>query len=183
MSFSLGDQKRCDPGMGDTLHLSSLGSPIPDAVPGHLDEFLFFQDEGAAVTLVCVYEAEAQPSVSFMTLIPVEETKQAPESMSPPPAKREIVLGQRAPSATPIVTPKGHKRPCANPDAAKKRRCTKDVEIGPSSLGASDSGLMPQHRAKFVSLGSFEVQNYTDVSDVWLWMEAVDGDLAMVRLS
>ena len=97
---------------------------------------------------MCVYEAEAQPSVSFMTLIPVEETKQAPESRSPRPAKREIVLGQRALSATPIVTLKGHKRPCANPDAAKKRRCTKDVEIGPSSLGASDSGLMPQHRAK-----------------------------------
>lgn len=50
---------------------------------------------------------------------------------------REIVLGLRAPSAA----SKKCKRPCANPEAAKKRRCIKEVEVGPSVLGASDLGF------------------------------------------
>ncbi|KAG2255645.1 hypothetical protein Bca52824_074939 [Brassica carinata] len=44
------------------------------------------------------------------------------------PAKRVIVLGRPAPSATPAAVPKSRKRPSANPDAAKRKRCT---EAGP----------------------------------------------------
>ena len=57
-------------------------------------------DDGAIATLP-VSEIAAQPSGSSTTLIPVDDSEVAPESVPPPPSKRGIVLGLRAPSATP----------------------------------------------------------------------------------
>ncbi|WZZ44955.1 hypothetical protein YC2023_041214 [Brassica napus] len=44
--------------------------------------------------------------------------------------------------------PKSRKRPSTNPDAAKKRRYTKDSEADPLPAKASVSDLASQHRAK-----------------------------------
>ncbi|KAG2330562.1 hypothetical protein Bca52824_001742 [Brassica carinata] len=51
-------------------------------------------------------------------------------------------------NAIPDSAPKSRKRPCANPDAAKNRRCIKDSEAGPSSSKACGSGLVSRQRAK-----------------------------------
>ncbi|KAF2570812.1 hypothetical protein F2Q70_00003840 [Brassica cretica] len=69
--------------------------------------------------------------------------------MPPPPAKREILLGLPALSATLATAPKSRKRPSANPDAAKRKRCT---EAGVLPTKASGSCLSSRHRAKFISL-------------------------------
>ncbi|KAF3579996.1 hypothetical protein DY000_02030975 [Brassica cretica] len=65
--------------------------------------------------------------------------------MPPPPAKREIVLGFPAPIATLAAVSKSRKRPSANSDAAKRKRCT---ETGVLPTKASGSGLSSRHRAK-----------------------------------
>ncbi|KAF2554748.1 hypothetical protein F2Q68_00015636 [Brassica cretica] len=151
--------------MGEALNASTSDSRAPTALPDHIAEFLAFQteldredadkessthaetssppapadvpnlvavapspivvgsDDGAIATLP-VSEIAAQPSGSSTTPVPVDDSEVAPESGPPPPSKRGIVLGLRAPSATPTVSPRG----------------------------VSDSGLIPQHRAKFVSL-------------------------------
>ncbi|KAG2328758.1 hypothetical protein Bca52824_011486 [Brassica carinata] len=94
-------------------------------------------------------ETEVQPSGSSSSPILIVDVKPVLESMPPPPpAKREIVLGLSAPSAIRTSAPKSRKRPCANPDAAKKRRCIKDSEAGPSSSKACSSGLVSRQRAK-----------------------------------
>ncbi|KAF3506675.1 hypothetical protein F2Q69_00006392 [Brassica cretica] len=69
--------------------------------------------------------------------------------MPPPPAKRVLVLGLPAPSATLAVVRESRKRPSANPDATKRKRCTK---AGPLPTKVSGLGLSSRHRAKFVSL-------------------------------
>ncbi|KAF2562645.1 hypothetical protein F2Q70_00017055 [Brassica cretica] len=83
-----------------------------------------------------------QPSGSSTTPVRVVDAETAPESM-PPPAKRSIVVG------LPAVLPKSRKRPSANPDATRKRRCE---EAGPLPTKASGSGSASRHRVKFVSL-------------------------------
>ncbi|KAF2576610.1 hypothetical protein F2Q70_00003615 [Brassica cretica] len=94
-------------------------------------------------------EVEIQPSASSTTPARVVDTEPVHESMPTPLAKRVIVLGLPAPSATPAAALKSRKRPSANPDAAKRKRCT---EAGALPTKASGLGLSSRHRAKFVSL-------------------------------
>ena len=80
-----------------------------------------------------------------MTPVLVVDAEPAHESMPPPPAKRVLVLGLPAPSATLAVVRKSRKRPSANPDATKRKRCT---EAGPLPTNVSGLGLSSRHRAK-----------------------------------
>ncbi|KAF3553053.1 hypothetical protein F2Q69_00013817 [Brassica cretica] len=59
-----------------------------------------------------------------------------------------LCIGSHVSDAAPAALPKVRKRNCATSDAAKKRRCAKGGKGEPSSLGASGSSLMPQHRTK-----------------------------------
>ena len=80
--------------------------------PTHGPEVQVPQDAGtqAETSVPCVPDALAQPIGSSTTPIFVEEKEKAAESMPPPPARKEIVMALRAPSAAPIVQPKGRKR-------------------------------------------------------------------------
>ena len=89
-------------------------------------------------------DAGVQPSGSSTTPVRVVDAEPAPQSM-PRPAKISIVVGLSAPSAAAAVVPKSRKRPSANPDLAKKKKC---VEAGPLPTRASGSGLASRHRAK-----------------------------------
>ena len=57
-------------------------------------------------------DSSAQPSGSSTTLILVDGKEKATESMPPHPARKDIFLELRAPSATLVVQPKGRKRRC-----------------------------------------------------------------------
>ncbi|KAG2298795.1 hypothetical protein Bca52824_035267 [Brassica carinata] len=84
-------------------------------------------------------EIEVQPSGSSSTPVHIVDVEPVLKSMPPhSPAKRETVFGLPSPSRIPAAMPKSRKRPGANPNAAKKRRCTKDSEAGPSSSKACD---------------------------------------------
>ena len=107
--------------------------PVCDAVPA---------DEAVAKNVLAP-DAEVQPSGSSTTSVRVDEGVLAPDS-APPPAKRSIVVGLSAQSAAPAVVPKSRKRPSANSDAAKKRKC---VKAGPLPTRASGSGSASRHRA------------------------------------
>ena len=89
-------------------------------------------------------EAKVKPSGSSTPPVRVVDAEPAHESMPHVPAKRVIVLGRPAPSATPAAVPKSRKRPSANPDAAKRKRCT---EAGPLPTKTSGLGLSSRHRA------------------------------------
>ncbi|KAG2312277.1 hypothetical protein Bca52824_023834 [Brassica carinata] len=105
--------------------------------------------EGVVVVDTLTPETEIHPTGSSSTPVHIADVEPVLQSMPPPlPAKRVTVLGLPAPSAIPAVAPKSRKRPTANPDAAKKRRCTRDTEAGPSC----GSGLMSRQRSKFVPL-------------------------------
>ncbi|KAF2596213.1 hypothetical protein F2Q68_00010245 [Brassica cretica] len=117
--------------------------PVCDAVPA---------GEAVAKNMLAPdAKVKVQPSGSSMTPVRVVEGEPAPESM-PPPAKRSIVVGLSAPSAAPAVMTKSRKRPSANLDAAKKRKC---VEAGPLPTRASGSGLASRHRAKVIEDAHF----------------------------
>ncbi|KAG2322942.1 hypothetical protein Bca4012_058402 [Brassica carinata] len=111
--------------------------------------------EGVVVVDTLTSETKFHPSGSSLTLVHIADVEPVLESMPPPlPAKRETVLGLPAPSAIPAVAPKSRKRPAANPDAAKKRRCTRDTEAGPSdpegNARAKDGHqLTAEHRERF----------------------------------
>ncbi|KAF2583116.1 hypothetical protein F2Q68_00004299 [Brassica cretica] len=99
------------------------------------------QDVGTQVetSVPCVPDALAQPTGSSTTLILVEDKERAAESMPPPPARKEVVLALRAPSAAPVVQPKGRKRKLAKGND------------GESSQQAG-LNLAPGLRGNFVSL-------------------------------
>ncbi|KAF3588377.1 hypothetical protein F2Q69_00030285 [Brassica cretica] len=89
--------------------------PSPSAlafVPGHGVEVQVPQNAGTQVekSVPCVPDASVQPIGSSTTPILVEDKEKASESIPPPPARKEIVLALRAPSAAPVVQPKGRKR-------------------------------------------------------------------------
>ncbi|KAL0702236.1 hypothetical protein Bca4012_058358 [Brassica carinata] len=88
------------------------------------------------------------------------------ESMPPPSDRKEIVLGLLAPSVVPLS--KGRKTSNVATETVKKRRCTKGSEGEPS-------GLLPQHRAKFVSLVDGMI------SDCGLEIECLTKDLVGSR--
>ncbi|KAF2534175.1 hypothetical protein F2Q70_00029533 [Brassica cretica] len=118
-----------------------LSSSILVVTSTHEPEVQIPQDAGAQVEtgVSCVPDASAQPSGSSTTPILVDCKEKATESMPPPPARKEIVLALCAPSATPVVQPKG-----------RKRRCTRDND-GESSQQEGLS-LASGFRGKFVSL-------------------------------
>ena len=59
---------------------------------------------------------QALPAGSSTTPILVEDKERATDSMPPPPARKEIVLALRAPSAVPVAQPKSRKRKLAMSD-------------------------------------------------------------------
>ena len=157
-------KKSCDV---EASKAAGAGPSDPTAVstiPTHIVEFLSFQSElerseaGEAanhapnasprptpLSVVPTPAVAAEGVVTVDTLTPETDVEPVLELMPPPlPAKRETVLGLPAPSAIPAVAPKSRKRPAANPDAAKKRRCTRDTEAGPSC----GSGLMSRQHSK-----------------------------------
>ena len=70
------------------------------------------QDIGtlAGKNVSCVLDTSVLPVGSSTAPILVEDKERAAESMPPPPARKEIVLALRAPSAVPVAQPKGRKR-------------------------------------------------------------------------
>ncbi|KAF3560669.1 hypothetical protein DY000_02014478 [Brassica cretica] len=72
--------------------------------------------------VVSAPEVEVQPSSSSTTPVHVVNAEPVHKLIPPPQAKREIVLGLPVPNAIPAAMPKSRKRPCTNPDAAKRRR-------------------------------------------------------------
>ncbi|KAF3484802.1 hypothetical protein F2Q69_00052246 [Brassica cretica] len=88
-------------------------SPVLVVAPTHEPEVQVLQGTGAQVETDVPFmpDALAQLTGSSTTLILIESNEKATESM-PPPAREEIVLALRAPSATPVVQPKGRKRKC-----------------------------------------------------------------------
>ena len=89
-------------------------SSILVIAPTHEPEVQVPQGTGEQVKtdVPFVPNAFAQPSGSSTTPILIENNEKATESMPPPPARKEVILALRAPSATPVVQPKGRKRKC-----------------------------------------------------------------------
>ncbi|KAG5397434.1 hypothetical protein IGI04_019248 [Brassica rapa subsp. trilocularis] len=163
MSSSQGDKKDSDVEMGeDTSPATIPTSPaeVPACVAGHLSfrEKLVrrqaekelaqtgseFPSSSAQVVAPCGTDVaaplpQALPAGSSTTPILVEDKEKAADSMPPPPARKEIVLALRAPSATLATQPKSRKRKLA------KSGHGETSQRGGSSLA---SGL----RGKFISL-------------------------------
>ncbi|KAF8112111.1 hypothetical protein N665_0067s0031 [Sinapis alba] len=124
-------------------------SPTNDPIP----EVLLTRDAVPAKGVVdmdaSVLKVEVKPAGSSSTPVHAVDAEPVCESMPspPPPTKRETVLGLPTPSVAPTAVPKSCKRPSANPDAAKKRRCTKDSKAGPLPAKAYGSGMASRHRA------------------------------------
>ncbi|KAF3484807.1 hypothetical protein F2Q69_00052243 [Brassica cretica] len=104
--------------------------------PTHEPEVQVPQGTGAQVETDVPFmpDALAQPSGSSTTPIPIEGNEKATESMPPPPARKEIVLALRAPSATPVVQPKGRKRKCVRGNegdlcSRKDRICRQELKM------------------------------------------------------
>uniref|UniRef100_M4EYM4 Uncharacterized protein n=1 Tax=Brassica campestris TaxID=3711 RepID=M4EYM4_BRACM len=87
-------------------------SSVLVVTPTHEPKVQVLQGTGAQVEtgVPFVPDALAQPSGSSTTPILIEDNEKAAESILPPPARKEIVLALHAPSATPVVQPKGRKR-------------------------------------------------------------------------
>ncbi|KAF2590658.1 hypothetical protein F2Q70_00038616 [Brassica cretica] len=165
MSSSRNLQKSCDVKMADGAGASSSAPPATGEVAAHIAEFLSFRRELAR----CDAEGTVKPtrSVSPRYVVPVEALTPKVLHVCDIPSllvgwlpwmcrrlmskfsHRRVIVGLPAPSSTPAAEPKSRKRPSANPDAAKRKRCT---EAGALPTKASGSGLSSGHRTKFVSL-------------------------------
>ncbi|KAF2553567.1 hypothetical protein F2Q68_00034321 [Brassica cretica] len=125
MSSSHDDKRGSDVEMGEAT--SQAPVPVPSVgAPACVAGFLSFReklacrkaekesDAGRQVkkSFPCVLDASALPIGLSTTPIIVEDKDKAAESMPPPPARKEIVLALRAPSAAPVFQPKGRKRRC-----------------------------------------------------------------------
>ncbi|KAF3518278.1 hypothetical protein DY000_02058626 [Brassica cretica] len=86
-----------------------LSSSAVAIAPGHGTEVVTPRDTGTLAGSV-VPDALVLPAGSSMSLILVEDKERAADSMPPPPARKEIVLALRAPSAVPVAQPKGRKK-------------------------------------------------------------------------
>ncbi|KAL0690572.1 hypothetical protein Bca4012_090251 [Brassica carinata] len=138
MSSSQGDKKDSDVEMGEaTSPAPVLTSPAeaPACVAGHLSfrEKLVrrqaekelaqagseFPSSSAQVVASChgtevmALLPQALPAGSSMTPILVEDKEKAADSMPPPPARKDVVLALRAPSAAMATQPKSRKRKLA----------------------------------------------------------------------
>ena len=151
---------RCDAEEATALTCAAPADlPVPveesDVVP---DELVSAAAEPAASAIVEPSSSSAVPTLAEVEplaaptdvelAVAPAEVDPAAVSKPPPPVKRVIVLGLLGLSAMSAAPAKGRKRPCANPDAPKRKRCTKGPDAGPSSSKAPSSGLMSQHRAK-----------------------------------
>ncbi|KAF3539521.1 hypothetical protein F2Q69_00019719 [Brassica cretica] len=109
--------------------------------PDHGAEVQVPHNAGTLVdaSVPCVPDALVHPAGSSTTTIFVEGKERAADSMPPPPARKEIVLALRAPSAAPVAQPKG-----------RKRKFTK----GGDGESSQQGGLNPasELRGKFMSL-------------------------------
>ena len=132
MSSSQGDKRDSDVEMGE----ATSPAESPACVAGHLsfreklvrrqaDKELVqagseFPRSSARVvvpghgTKVVAPLPQALLAGSSTTPIHVEDKERAADSMPPPPARKEIVLALRAPSAVPVAQPKSRKRKLAN---------------------------------------------------------------------
>ncbi|KAG5378045.1 hypothetical protein IGI04_025887 [Brassica rapa subsp. trilocularis] len=164
MSSSQGDKKDSDVEMGEATSpapIPTSPAEVPACVAGHLsfrekvvrrqaEKELAqtgskFPSSSAQVIAPC-HETDVAaplpqvlPAGSSTTPILVEDKEKAADSMPPPPARKEIVLALRAPSAVLATQPKSRKRKLAKSgDGETSQR-------GGSSLA---SGL----RGKFISL-------------------------------
>ncbi|KAF2532988.1 hypothetical protein F2Q70_00030691 [Brassica cretica] len=140
MSSSQGDKRDSDVEMGEATS-PALVLTSPAEAPACVADHLSFREK------LVRRQAEKElaqagsefPSSSVQVVAPCQETEKAADSMPPPPARKEIVLALRAPSAVLATQPKSRKRKLAKSgDGETSQR-------GGSSLA---SGL----RGKFISL-------------------------------
>ena len=138
MSSSQGDKKDSDVEMGEATSpapIPTSPAEVPACVAGHLSfrEKLVrrqaekelaqagseFPSSSAQVVAPChgtevmAPLSQALPAGSSTTPILVEDKEKAADSMPPPPARKEIVLALRAPSAVLDTQPKSRKRKLA----------------------------------------------------------------------
>ncbi|KAF3565894.1 hypothetical protein DY000_02014565 [Brassica cretica] len=106
--------------------------------PGHGTEVVTLQDAGTLAGSG-VPDASALPAASSTTPFLVEDKERAADSMPPPPARKEIVLALRTPSAVSVAQPKG-----------RKRKFTKGGDE--ESLQQGGSNISSGLRGKFMSL-------------------------------
>ncbi|KAF3492604.1 hypothetical protein DY000_02052872 [Brassica cretica] len=155
MSSSQGDKRSSDVEMGEATSQAPVPASSVEA-PACVAGFLSFLEKLAhrkaekeqvradtelpsSFALAVSPTHGFEPTGSSTTPILVEDKEKAAESMPPPPARKEIVLALHAPSAAPVVQPKG-----------RKRRCT----TGNDRESSQQEGLnlAPGLRGKFVSL-------------------------------
>lgn len=138
MSSSQGDKKDSDVEMGEATSpapVPTSPAEVPACVAGHLSfrEKLVrrqaekelaqagseFPSSSAQVVAPChgtdvaAPLPQVLPAGSSTTPILVEDKEKAADSMPPPPARKEIVLALRAPSAVQATQPKSRKRKLA----------------------------------------------------------------------
>ena len=137
MSSSQGDKKDSDVEMGEATSpapVPTSPAEVPACVAGHLSfrEKLVrrqaekelaqtgseFPSSSAQIVAPCGTDVAAPlpqvlPAGSSTTPILVEDKEKAADSMHPPPARKEIVLALRAPSAVLATQPKSRKRKLA----------------------------------------------------------------------
>ncbi|KAF2616808.1 hypothetical protein F2Q68_00039244 [Brassica cretica] len=128
MSSSQGDKRSSDVEMGEATSQAPVPASSVEA-PACVAGFLSFLEKLAhrkaekeqvradtelpsSFALAVSPTHGFEPTGSSTTPILVEDKEKAAESMPPPPARKEIVLALHAPSAAPVVQPKGRKRRC-----------------------------------------------------------------------
>ncbi|KAF3525948.1 hypothetical protein F2Q69_00050708 [Brassica cretica] len=121
MSSSHCDKRSSDVEMGEATSPAPIptspvraGAEFPSSSAlaialGHGTEVVTPRDTETLAGSV-IPDALALPAGSSTTPILVEDKERAADSIPPPPARKEIVLAQRAPSVVPVAQPKGRKR-------------------------------------------------------------------------
>ncbi|KAF3526474.1 hypothetical protein F2Q69_00047624 [Brassica cretica] len=150
MSSSHCDKRSSDVEMGEATSPAPIptspvraGAEFPSSSAlaialGHGTEVVTPRDTETLAGSV-IPDALALPAGSSTTPILVEDKERAADSIPPPPARKEIVLAQRAPSVVPVAQPKG-----------RKRKFTKGGDGESSQQG--DSSIASGLRGKFMSL-------------------------------
>uniref|UniRef100_M4DGJ2 Uncharacterized protein n=1 Tax=Brassica campestris TaxID=3711 RepID=M4DGJ2_BRACM len=218
MSSSQGDKRDSDVEMDEaTSPASVLTSPaeVPACVAGHLsfrEKLVRCQAEKELVqagskfsssservvapahgTKVVAPLPQALPVRSSTTPILVEDKERAADSMPPPPARKEIILALRAPSAVPVAQRKSRKRKLAKSGDGESSQqggcslasglCGKiEVDAGLASRGIQEAtdalrAEFQAHLAKIsASLGSLECIRSRDLA-----LATIEGGIAVVR--
>ncbi|KAG5375843.1 hypothetical protein IGI04_040439 [Brassica rapa subsp. trilocularis] len=166
MSTSHDDQRSCDAKMGDALRASLSSSPVPGAVLAHIAEFLSFQNEltrrdaekegftpvdpSNSPTSADNFDpkVELPPHPGVVPTGGVNSALALVEAMAQP---TEIISGYVLPALLPVFRRRVARDPVLIPKWLGRGDASKALRsglLGPSSLRASDTGLMSQHRAK-----------------------------------